>query len=147
MSCNLHLLTSTLEHLKILQTTIESLFSVYASPIMHHNDSPRKLKLLSKGKVHRFHLELLDIFLSFFNDPIDYNDFNVCKLMSMRSWSALSFVASIESVVGWKWNFWNFLHPVVGLPLSLVTFASHSASYVKLRADPHIKGSDVALAC
>ena len=100
MSCNLHLLTSTLELLKILQTSTESLFSVCASATMHQNDSPRKLKLLSKGKVHRFHLELLDIFLSFFNDPIDYNDFSVCKLMSMRSRSALSFVALIESVVG-----------------------------------------------
>ena len=62
MSCNLHLLTSTLELLKILQTTTESLFSVYASPTMHYNASPRKLKLLSKGKVHRFHMVLLDIF-------------------------------------------------------------------------------------
>ena len=100
MSCNLHLLTSTLELLKILQTTTESLFSVYASPTMHHNASLRKLRLLSKRKVHRFHLELLDNFLSFFNDPIDYNDFSVCKLMSMRSWPALSFVALIESFVG-----------------------------------------------
>ena len=35
-------------------------------------------------------------------------------------------------------KFLKLLHPVVGLPLSLVTFASHAATYVRLLEDPLI---------